>query len=229
VIDRLSNHTVGAGMILDHSTSEEGAGHWDDAPQSERLHTERGNVTAEHRAARFGQKPCTVLLTGLSGAGKSTTAYALERRLFDDGRAVTVLDGQNMRLGISRDLGFTAADRSENLRRSAEVAKLINDAGMVCVCAFASPSEEVRQRAAEVVGADRFVVVHLSAPLEVCRERDREGLYSAADAGDIADFPGVSSPYEVPAAAALTLNTAEDSVATCVDQIVQLLKQREFI
>ncbi len=229
VIDRLSNRTVGAGMILDRSTSEEGAGHWDDEPQSEKLHTEHGNVMAIHRAARFGQKPCTVLLTGLSGAGKSSTAYTLERRLFDDGRAVTVLDGQNMRLGISKDLGFTAEDRSENLRRSAEVAKLINDAGMICICAFASPREDVRQKAAEVVGTERFLVVHLSAPVEVCRQRDQEGLYSAADAGEIADFPGVSSPYEEPATAALTLNTAEDSVIACVDKIVKLLEQRGFV
>src|SRR5690606_35577478 len=129
-------------------------------------------VTPQERQARFGQKPATVLLTGLTGAGKTTIAYAVEHRLFDLGRAATVLDGQNMRLGISKDLGFTAEERSENLRRSAEVAKLINDAGLICLAAFVAPEESVRQRVREVIAPERFLVVHLSAPVEVCRQRD---------------------------------------------------------
>ena len=119
------------------------------------------------------------------------------------GHAVTVLDGQNMRRGISRDLGFTVDDRSENLRRTAEVAKLMNDAGLICLAAFLAPQEEVRQKAAEVVGRQKFLVVHLDAPVEVCRARDQEGLYAAADSGEIANFPGVSAPYEVAVVARL--------------------------
>jgi bifunctional enzyme CysN/CysC len=168
------------------------------------------------------------LLTGLAGAGKTTTAYALERKLFDMGRAVCVLDGQNMRRGISRDLGFSVSDRSENLRRSAEAAKLLNDAGLICVAAFLAPEEAVRQKAAEVVGRDRFLVVHLEAPLEICRQRDQEGLYAKADEGEIANFPGVSAPYEPPAKPDLVLNTAELDVDECVKRIITLLEQRKI-
>ncbi len=139
VIDRLSNATVAAGMILDRVTGAKSEDHWDDEPASALLIARGGNVTIDERSARFGQSPCTILLTGLSGAGKSTTAYALERELFSDGRAVTVLDGENMRLGISRDLEFTSEDRSENLRRTAEVSRLFNDAGLICICAFVAP------------------------------------------------------------------------------------------
>ena len=224
VIDRISNVTVGAGMILDRK-ADASHDHWEDRVD-EHLHTERSNVTLDQRAARFGQQPATVLLTGLAGAGKTTIAYALERRLFDQGRAVCVLDGQNMRRGISRDLGFTADDRSENLRRSAEVARLINDAGMLCVAAFLAPDEAVRQKAAEVVGGERFLVVHLDAPVDVCRRRDQEGLYGAADSGDIANFPGVSAPYEVPASADLVLATDKLGVKECVEAIIELLAQR---
>ena len=229
VVDRLSNRTVGAGMIMDHTTSEQSEAHWESEPTSDRLVASEGDVTADQRSARFGQRPCTVLLTGLSGAGKSSTAAALERELFGQGRAVTVLDGQNMRLGISKDLGFTADDRSENLRRSAEVAKLMNQAGMICICAFVAPREEVRQKAAALVGEERFLTVHLDAPVEVCRQRDQEGLYGAADAGDIAKFPGVSAPYEAPSNPDLVLATDATPLEECVRQIVTLLEEKKFI
>lgn len=224
VVDRISNVTVAAGMILDRATGESRHDHWDESPAAATLREGASQVTDDERRARFGQKPVTILLTGIAGAGKSTTAYALERRLFERGRASAVLDGQNMRLGISKDLGFTAEDRSENLRRSAEVAKLINDAGLICIAAFVAPSEEIRQKAAEVVGSDRFLVVHLSAPVEVCRERDQEGLYAAADAGEIANFPGVSFKYEEPPQPALVLPTDKQPVDTCVDSIITLLE-----
>lgn len=227
VIDRISNVTVAAGMILQRTAGDK-HDHWDDEA-NEHLQVEQSNVTAEERQARFGQQPATLLLTGLAGAGKTTLAYALERKLFDQGRTCCVLDGQNMRRGISRDLGFTADDRSENLRRSAEVAKLMNDAGMICIAAFLAPREEVRQKAAEVVGKERFLVVHLSAPVEVCRERDQEGLYGAADAGDIANFPGVSSPYEEPSDADLVLPTHELDVEQCVERIMKLLAERSSV
>ncbi len=227
IIDRITNVTVAAGMILDRTPGSRQE-HWDDQV-SGTLHTERSNVTTEERQARFGQRPATILLTGLAGSGKTTIAYALERRLFDLGRACTVLDGQNMRRGISRDLGFTADDRSENLRRSAEVAKLINDGGLLCVAAFLAPREEVRQRAADVIGRDRFLVVHLNAPIDVCRQRDQEGLYGAADQGEIANFPGVSADYEAPTTADLVLGTHELDVDQCVDRIIKLLTERKIV
>jgi len=226
VIDRITNVTVGAGMILDRATAEERHDHWDDEPWSERLAAKRSNVSREERAARFGQSPVTILLTGLTGAGKTTLAYALERRLFDAGRASAVLDGQNLRLGISRDLGFTAEDRSENLRRGAEVARLLNDAGLICIAAFVAPSEAVRNRARDVIGAERFLVVHLTAPIEVCRSRDSMGHYRLADSGEIANFPGVTSPYETPRQADLVLSTDQTSVDDCIERIVELLDER---
>jgi bifunctional enzyme CysN/CysC len=229
MIDRITNATVGAGMILDREQEDGRKDHWDDEPAAENLHETASGVTAAEREARFGQKPATVLLTGLTGAGKSTIARLVERRLFDMGRTVTVLDGQSMRLGISRDLGFSADERSENLRRSIEVARLFNDAGILCLGAFVAPDEAVRQKAAERVGRERFLVVHLSAPVEVCRQRDTDGHYSLADAGQIANFPGVSSPYEPPAAPDLVLPTHEWPVGRCVDAVISLLEQRGMI
>jgi bifunctional enzyme CysN/CysC len=226
IIDRMTNVTVGAGMILNRAAA--GA---DDAWEAEadaNLQTENSQVTAAERAGRFGQRPATVLLTGLTGAGKTTLAYALERKLFDMGRAVCVLDGQNMRQGLSRDLGFDGADRSENLRRSAEAAKLLNDAGLICLAAVLAPEEATRQRAAEVIGREQFLVVHLDAPVEVCRTRDQEGLYAKADAGEIANFPGVSAPYEAPAKPDLVLDTAKLPVDECVKQVIALLNERKI-
>jgi bifunctional enzyme CysN/CysC len=224
VIDRMTNVTVGAGMILDRAAAED-VDHWDDAARVGSS-SEQSTVTSAERAGRFGQKPATILITGLAGAGKTTTAYALERKLFDMGRAVCVLDGRNMRQGISRDLGFSVSDRSENLRRSAEAAKLLNDAGLICVAAFLAPEESVRRKAAEVVGRERFLVVHLDAPLEVCRQRDTSGMYAKADEGEIANVPGVSVAYEPPKKPDLVLDTSKTPVDECVAQIVKLLGER---
>ena len=229
MIDRVTNATVGAGMILDREPEDGRKDHWDDEPAAEHLHATASGVTAEEREARFGQKPVTVLLTGLTGSGKSTIARLVERKLFDMGRAVAVLDGQTMRLGISRDLGFSADERSENLRRSVEVAKLFNDAGILCIGAFVAPDEAVRQKAADRVGRDRFLVVHLSAPLDVCRQRDTDGHYPLADAGEITNFPGVSAPYEPPSTPDLVIPTHEWPVGKCVDAVVGLLESRGVI
>jgi bifunctional enzyme CysN/CysC len=225
IIDRLTNGTVGAGMILDRER-EEGAAHWDDEPVSEGLTASTSEVTSEERYARFGQKPVTILITGLTGSGKTTVAQALERKLFDDGRAVMSLDGQAMRLGISRDLGFSASQRSENLRRSVEVAKIANDAGLIVIAAFVAPDEQSRLKAAELVGTERFLTIHLSAPIEICRERDEKGQYAKADAGELGNFPGVSAPYEPPTQADLVLPTDELPVSRCVEAIIELLETK---
>src|SRR5690606_30726284 len=156
--------------------------------------------------------PVTLLLTGLPGAGKTEIANAVERQLFDMGRAVAVIDGQNMRRGLNRDLGFSADESSENVRRAAEVAKLLNNAGFITVASFVAPEEGVRQKAAEVVGGDRFLVAHVSAPLEWCRAHDEQGVYAKAEAGEIANLPGVSAEYQPPASPDLVLPTHEISI-----------------
>ncbi len=226
VIDRVTNGTVGAGMIVQRQSGpERGRSFWETEPASDLLRRKTSPVSAEERADRLGQRPATLLLTGLTGAGKSTLAYALERRLFDAGREVMVLDGENLRLGISRDLGFSSVERSENVRRGAEVARLANQAGLLCVCSFLAPSHDVRERMREMIGAEQYLEVYLSAPLEVCRARSPE-LYRRAEAGEIPQLPGVSAPYDVPAAPDLVLPTHEIDVETCVDRVVQLLERK---
>ncbi|MCU0880669.1 MAG: sulfate adenylyltransferase subunit CysN [Pirellulaceae bacterium] len=229
LIDRLTNGTVGAGMILDRAAADGRHDHWDDEPVSGNLAEEQSNVSDAERQARFGQQAATVLLTGLTGAGKTTIAYALERRLFDQGRAVVVLDGQNMRRGISKDLGFTADERSENLRRTSEVAKLFNDAGLIVLAAFVAPDEDVRQKAAAAIGRERFLVVHLDCPLEVCKTRDTDGHYPLAERGELANFPGISAPYDPPTSPDLVLQTDKTSAAQCVEQILSLLAARGIV
>ena len=229
MIDRLTNATVGAGMILDREPEEgRGAAHWDDGA-ADHLQGIESTVTTAEREARYGQKPVTLLLTGLTGSGKTTLATALERRLFEAGRAVGVIDGQALRLGISRDLGFSAEERSENLRRGAEIARLFNDAGLICIAAFVAPEESVRQKAVERIGRERCLVVHLAAPLDVCRQRDTDGHYARADAGELGGFPGVSAPWEPPADPDLVLPTHHWPVAKCVDALVALLDARGAI
>jgi bifunctional enzyme CysN/CysC len=209
-------------MILDRRTSEDETGHWDEEPRSESLTREISNVSSQERLARYGQSPMTVLLTGLPGAGKSSTAYGLERKLFDRGRSAVVIDGQNMRLGISRDLGFSAADRSENLRRAAEFGKLMNHNGLLCILALVAPSEEAREKAAQVVGEDHFLVVHLKASAEVCAARNQE-------ARDGETNERAELDYQEPAQADLVLDTEKLDTVECVDAIIELLESKEII
>ncbi|HTO55813.1 MAG TPA: sulfate adenylyltransferase subunit CysN [Myxococcota bacterium] len=227
VIDRITNGTVGAGMILQRQSGpERGRSFWEAEPASDLLQRKTSRVSDRERADQLGQQPTTILLTGLTGAGKSTLAFALERRLFDSGHQAIALDGENMRLGISRDLGFSEVERSENLRRAAEVCRLANAAGLISICAFVAPSAEVRQRVRETIGAERYLEVYLSAPLEVARARDTGGMYARAEAGEIQRFPGVSAPYDVPSAPDLVLATHELGVEECVDRVIRLLEQR---
>lgn len=228
LIDRITHATVAAGTIVDRATADE-PDYWKPKPGAGQLRPRTSEISPAQRAQRFGHSPATILLTGLSGSGKSTLAYALEQRLFASGVACTVIDGQNLRLGISRDLGYDAADRSENLRRGAEIARMMNDAGLVCICAFVAPRDEPRERAREVIGAERFLLVHLDAPLNICRARDREGVYAASAAGDIGDLPGIADRFEPPAKPDLVLPTHEWPVDRCVDALVNLLRERKFI
>ncbi|MBK7825958.1 sulfate adenylyltransferase subunit CysN [Nannocystis sp.] len=220
LIDRSSNGTVGAGMLLAREDAWSAPG-VDEGPRDP-----GSQIPQAEREARLGQRGLTVLLTGLPGAGKSTLAYALERRLFDAGRAVTVLHGQAMRQSLSRDLGYSADDRSENLRRSAEVARLFNQIGVVCICAFVAPHAAVRERVRQLIGADRLLEVHLSAPLAVCRARDQTGMYARAERGELKAFPGVSAPYEPPIRADLVLPSDLLGPDECVERVLALLRER---
>ena len=219
LVDRMDNATVAAGMILGASSI------WDRSPAAG-LVRHRSEITPEERVARFGQRPCTVLLTGLTAAGKSTIAAGLERRLFDRGHATIRLDGENVRLGISRDLGFSARDRSENLRRVAEVALLANRQGLIAIAALVAPEADVRARARELIGDHRFVEVFVDTPIAVCRQRDPSGQYEAADRGEIEDYPGVSSTYDQPTDMDLRLDTSVQDIDECVDAIYTLLEDR---
>jgi bifunctional enzyme CysN/CysC len=234
VIDRISNATLAAGMILEQSSDRNASrAAWEDGGTE----TESGSgsakrvdlVTAEERNRRFGQKPVTLLFTGLSGSGKTSLAYALERSLFDAGRAVAVLDGEQMRRGISKGLGYSAEDRSENLRRSAHLAKLINDTGMICLAAFVAPNQAVREKFGHLVGEDRFAVIHVSTPEAVCRQRDSKSQWKDADQGVLRDFPGVTAPYETPDHPALSIDLGSLALTDAVSQVEEYLRSRGFI
>jgi len=227
LIDYMTNRTVGAGMISERDSGDDGEV-WD-KEASDTLTTSKGNVSGQERQARFGQNPASILLTGFTGAGKTSIAYALERKLFDEGKTSVVLDGQNLRSGISKDLGYTAEQRSENLRRGSEIAHMLNESGMICIAAFVAPVADSRQKAKAVIGDDRFILVHLSAPVDVCRQRDESGIYEKADSGEIGNFPGVSFEYENPENADLVLPTHELEIDECVDRIWELLQERKII
>ena len=225
IIDRLTNATVGAGMITDRDTARPKAA-WESTEQDSAKTESMTEVNPQERSARFGQSPATVLFTGLTGTGKSTIARAVERALFDQGRAVMVLDGEKMRNGVNQDLGFSVEDRSENLRRSAHIARIMNDAGLICLAAFVAPSESIRARVAELVGKDKFLVVHLTADEQVRIARDSKGHYAKAQAGVLPNFPGVSALYEAPEEADLVVDSGKHSLESCVEQVLELLALR---
>ncbi len=183
-------------------------------------------VSAVERGALLRQQPVTVWLTGLSGAGKSTLAYAMERRLHAQGRLGFVLDGDNIRHHLSGDLGFSPAERRENIRRVAEVAALMNDAGLIVFTALISPRQEDRDRARSIIGEARFIEVHVSTALSVCEARDPKGLYEKARMGAIPAFTGVSAPYEAPRAPALRIDTDICCLDQSVEQLMDFLSSR---
>ena len=229
VVDRITNATVAAGMILDKSGDGSPKSVWDDEAQNDDNKTEFSAVSAEERTARFGQQPATVLLTGLTGSGKTSIGQAVERKLFEQGRAVAMIDGEKVRSGLNRDLGFTADDRGENLRRSGHLAHILNDAGLICLASFVAPSEDVRQKVGTLIGSDRFLVVHVATSVDVCRERDTKGQYKLADVGELPNFPGVTAKYEAPPNPDLVLNAAEQSIDACADAVIELLRSKQII
>ncbi|MBA4142214.1 MAG: adenylyl-sulfate kinase [Nitrosospira sp.] len=184
-----------------------------------------GYVSREERESLLGQNGVTMWLTGLSAAGKSTLAFALERALVTEGHACYVLDGDNVRHGLNKNLSFSAEDRTENIRRVAEVARLMNDAGLMVITAFISPFIADRQMARQIIGSNQFREIFVSTPLAVCEFRDPKGMYSKARAGQLQEFTGISSPYENPEHPDLTLDTAQTRVEDAVVQLTQLIRQ----
>jgi adenylylsulfate kinase len=183
-------------------------------------------VSAVERSALLRQQPATVWLTGLSGAGKSTLAYGAERHLHAQGQLGFVLDGDNVRHHLSCDLGFSPSDRRENIRRVAEVAALMNDAGLIVFTALISPRQEDREQARSIIGEARFVEVHVSTALAVCEARDPKGLYEKARTGAIPHFTGVSAPYETPQSPALRIDTDMCGLDQSVEKLMAFLVSR---
>jgi bifunctional enzyme CysN/CysC len=231
IIDRISNITVGAGMITSHETDRKQVlAPWElEASTESKTESAVREISSEERRARLGQSPVTLLFTGLSGSGKSTIARGVERGLFDLGRLSIVLDGEDLRRGLSRDLGFTAEDRSENLRRCSHIARMLNENGFICLASLIAPSAAVRDKAAELIGREKFIVVHVDAPLEACQKRDPRGHYQSAEQGKLPQLPGAGSPYEPPTSPDLVLHTSEQSIDQCVEAVIQMLRDRQFV
>ena len=197
--------------------------------EQQHIHWHTGDVDPGERAAIKGQKPCVVWLTGLSGSGKSTLGNAMERRLAELGRHTMLLDSDNIRHGLNRDLGFSERDRTENIRRIGEVSKLMIDAGLIVITAFISPFQADRAMVRALLPAGTFIEVHLTASLDVCEVRDPKGLYNKARKGEIPNFTGIGSPYEEPLQPELRLDSASLSVNEGADIIMALLYRQRFI
>jgi bifunctional enzyme CysN/CysC len=217
LIDRLSHETVGAGLI--HFALR----------RAQNIHWQAVDVTRVARAGVKSQKAAVLWFTGLSGAGKSTIANLVEKRLFAMGRHTVLLDGDNVRHGLNRDLGFTDTDRVENIRRVAEVARLMTDAGLIVLVSFISPFRSERQMARDLLPPGEFLEVHVDTPLAVAETRDVKGLYKKARRGEIPHFTGISSPYEAPEDPELRIDTTKVSPEQAAEQIVSALDARGML
>jgi adenylylsulfate kinase len=189
----------------------------------------QGAVNREDREKMNGHKGATVWLTGLSGSGKSTIAVDLEKRLCERGVRTYILDGDNIRHGLNKNLGFSPADRTENIRRIGEVAKLFTEAGVVAITAFISPYRADRDQVRALMKAGDFIEIHVDCPVEVCEQRDVKGLYKKARAGEIKEFTGISAPYEEPASPELVVKSHEMSVEAAAQKIVGYLESKNVV
>lgn len=198
-------------------------------PKADNLTWHIGEIDRKGRSELHGHRGVTLWLTGLSGSGKSTLSHRVERRLLDRGAFAYVLDGDNVRHGLNRDLGFSPEDRVENIRRIGEVAKLFTDAGAIVLSAFISPYRADRDRVRAIMPKGDFLEIHVAASLDVCEQRDPKGLYKKARRGEIPDFTGISAPYEAPLAAELVVDTGAADVDACADQVVAYLQSHGYL
>lgn len=186
-------------------------------------------VTKEERQNRNGHKSAVIWFTGLSGSGKSTVSVALEKALFNEGKQTYRLDGDNVRHGLNKNLGFSPEDRTENIRRIGEVAKLMVDAGSITVTAFISPYKQDRDNVRAILEDDEFIEVYTKCSVEECENRDPKGLYKKARSGEIPEFTGISASYEAPDHPEIILDTEHESINQSVDRVIQYLKQHQYI
>jgi adenylylsulfate kinase len=186
-------------------------------------------LTKDARSTQKKQKACILWFTGLSGAGKSTIASAVEQKLFELGHHTYLLDGDNVRHGLNKDLGFSNSDRVENIRRIGEMAKLFADAGLIVLTAFISPFQSDRRLVRELVEQNEFIEVFVDTPLDICEQRDPKGLYKKARKGIIKNFTGIDSEYETPEIAEVTINTSKLDIEKCADLIIAYLKNNQII
>lgn len=193
------------------------------------IHQHQSLVEQTDRQQQAGHKSVILWFTGLSGAGKSTLAHAVEKVLFEKGCRTYVFDGDNVRHGLCADLGFSAEDRQENIRRIGEMSKLFLEAGVIALTAFISPFQADRNRVRSLVKKDEFIEIYCKANIKVCEQRDIKGLYAKAKRGEIKDFTGISSPYEAPLSPELVLDTGSESLDNCVNKVVNYLKQHTII
>ena len=223
IVDRLTNITVGAGMIIDRIISKSAV---DKKPVSQNIIKSNSLITAEMRSDVIKQKGLTVWLTGLSGSGKSTIAKELERLLIEQKHPCYVLDGDNIRHGLNRDLGFSMEDRKENIRRISEVAALMNDAGLIVITSFISPYKTDRTDAKEIIGNENMIEVYVDTPIDICEQRDPKGLYKKARSGEITQFTGISDPYEAPEIMDIHIQTEKVTAKEAAEEIYLELKKR---
>ena len=198
-------------------------------PKSQHIVWHASTVTKEEREQIAGHKGCTIWFTGLSASGKSTLANALEKALWERNVRSYVLDGDNIRHGLNKDLGFSPADRTENIRRIGEVAKLFTDAGVIVMTAFISPYRADRDQVRQLMADGDFIEIFVDAPLEVCEQRDPKGLYKKARAGQVPEFTGISAPYEAPERPELVLDTGKDGPEECVERVLTYLEKSGYL
>mgnify|MGYP001817032607 CR=1 FL=1 len=195
-------------------------------PVSKNIVRAEGHLDPGERARLLGHGSLTVWFTGLSGSGKSTLAFTVEHQLVSEGTMAYVLDGDNVRFGLNRDLGFSPEDREENIRRIGEVCRLMNDSGLVVLSSFISPYRRDRDRVRELHPDGRFLEVFVDTPLEVCEQRDVKGLYAKARAGEIPEFSGISAPYEPPESPELRIDTTAGSIESCAGLVIDEIRRR---
>ncbi|MCS5596927.1 MAG: sulfate adenylyltransferase subunit CysN [Alphaproteobacteria bacterium] len=217
LINPITNETVAMGMI-DH-----------DMRRAHNIFEENMAIDRAKRSEIKNQKPCVIWMTGLSGAGKSTIANVLEQKLYSKYKHTITLDGDNVRHGLNKDLGFSDTDRAENIRRIAEVSKLMLDAGMIAIVSFISPFRAERDMARDIIGTENFIEAFINTPLQVAEERDVKGLYKKARSGEIPNFTGIGSPYEAPTNPELDLKTVENSAEDLADQIIAYLEKNDYL